>query len=188
MDADPAAAPATGDPDLWAACEERAVVRLTLAGGQRLTGRYTSRVGLHFLHRTGRDMPLIGEITGPYGPGDVLAVEVVRTRAQVLEDAHVRLHGKRVPGREPVTRAAPALPAVRRLRAHDGRLAPRPTRRAAGPVLPPRLTPTRLVPDSPGASLAGVGHPGRRDACLFLPTPARRPCRTGLACFRRVQC
>ena len=48
--------------------------------------------------------------------------------------------------------------------------------------------PTRLVPASPGASLAGVGHPGRRDACLFLPAPARRPCRTGLACFRRVPC
>ena len=104
MDADPAAAPATGSPDLWAACEERAVVRLTLASGQVLTGHYTSRVGLHFLHRTGRDLPLIGEITGSYGPGDVLAVEVVRTRAQVLEDAYVRLHGERVPGREPVTR------------------------------------------------------------------------------------
>ena len=104
MDADPAAAPATGSPDLWAACEERAIVRLTLASGQVFTGHYTSRVGLHFLHRTGRDLPLIGEVTGPYGPGDVLAVEVVRTRAQVLADAYVRLHGERVPGREPVTR------------------------------------------------------------------------------------
>ena len=104
MDADPAAAPPTDHLDPWAACEERAVVRLTLANGQMLTGHYTSRVGLHFLHRTGRDLPLIGEITGPYGPGDVLAVEVVRTRAQVLADAYVRLHGERVPGREPVTR------------------------------------------------------------------------------------
>ena len=106
MDTDPAAAPAPAarDADLWAACEERAVVRLTLASGQALTGHYTSRVGLHFLHRTGRDLPLIGEVTGPYGPGDVLAVEVVRTRAQVLADAYVRLHGERVPGREPRTR------------------------------------------------------------------------------------
>ena len=79
-------------------------MRLTLAGGQTLTGHYTSRVGLHFLHRTGRDLPLIGEITGPYGPGDVLAVEIVQTRAEVLADAYVRLHGERVPGREPVTR------------------------------------------------------------------------------------
>ena len=79
-------------------------MRLTLAGGQVLTGIYTSRVGLHFLHRTGRDLPLIGEVSGPYRPGDVLAVEVVRTRAQVVEDAYVRLHGERVPGREPVTR------------------------------------------------------------------------------------
>ena len=69
-----------------------------------LTGSYTSRVGLHFLHRTGRDFPLIGEVTGPYGPGDVLVVEVVRTRAQVLEDVYLRLHGERVPGREPRTR------------------------------------------------------------------------------------
>jgi len=80
------------------------VVRLTLADGQVLTGSYTSRVGLRFLHRTGRDLPLIGEITGPYGPGDVRAVEVVRTRAQVLDDVYVRLHGERVPGREPATR------------------------------------------------------------------------------------
>ena len=103
MDAD-LAAPATPDPDLWAACEEHAVVRLTLADCRALTGHYTSRAGLHFVHRTGPDLPLIGEITGPYGPGDVLAVEVVRTRAQVLEDVYVRLHGERVPGREPVTR------------------------------------------------------------------------------------
>ena len=105
MDADPAAAPVvTLGPNLWAACEERAAVRLTLASGQTLTGHYTSRVGLRFLHRTGRDLPLMGEVTGPYGPGDVLAVEVVRTRAEVFEDAYVRLHGERVPGREPVTR------------------------------------------------------------------------------------
>ena len=104
MDASPAAAPATTGPDLWAACEERAVVRLTLASGQMLTGNYTSRVGLHFLHRTGRDLPLIGEVSGPYQPGAVLAVVVVQTHAQVLEDAYVRLHGERVPGREPVTR------------------------------------------------------------------------------------
>ncbi len=90
--------------DLWATCEERAVVRLTLASSQVLTGNYTSRVGLHFLHRTGRDLPLIGEVSGPYWPGEVLAVEVVRTRAQVLEDAYVRLHGERVPGRESRTR------------------------------------------------------------------------------------
>ena len=104
MEASPAAAPAPTGPDFWAACEERAVVSLTLADGRTLTGAYTSRVGLHFLHRTGRDLPLIGEVSGPYQPGDVLAVEVVRTRAQVLADAYVRLHGERVPGREPRTR------------------------------------------------------------------------------------
>ena len=104
MEASPAAAPATTGPDLWAACEERAVARVTLATGQVLTGHYTSRVGLHFLHRTGRDLPLIGEVSGPYQLGDVLAVEVVRTRAQVLADAYVRLHGERVSGREPRSR------------------------------------------------------------------------------------
>ena len=65
-------------------------MHLTLASGQALTGHYTSRVGLHFLHRTGRDLPLVGEVTGPYGPGDVLAVEIVRTCAQVLADAYER--------------------------------------------------------------------------------------------------
>ena len=105
MDAtSPPAAAVTGGRDLWAGCEERAIVRLTLASGQALTGSYTSRIGLHFLHRTGRDLPLIGEVSGPYQPGDVVAVEVVRTRAQVLADAYVRLHGERVPGREPHTR------------------------------------------------------------------------------------
>jgi len=104
MDASHAASAVLDGPELWAACEERSVVRLTLADGKVLTGHYTSRAGMHFLHRTSRDLPLIGEVTGPYQPGDVLAVDVVRTRAQVLADAYVRLHGERVPGREPVTR------------------------------------------------------------------------------------
>ena len=103
-DRDPPGRPGPTLHDLWVACEERAVVRLTLTSGQMLTGAYTSRVGLHFLHRTGQDLPLIGEVSGPYLPDEVLAVEVVRTRAQVLEDVHVRLHGERVPGREPRTR------------------------------------------------------------------------------------
>ena len=104
MHADLAAAPATPGPDPWAACEERAVIRLTLADGQVLTGSHTSRIGLHFLHRTGPGLPLVGEVSGPYQPGDVLAVEVVRTRAEVLADVYVRLHGERVPGPEPRTR------------------------------------------------------------------------------------
>lgn len=41
MDAD-LAAPATPGLDPWAACEERAVVHLTLADGQVLTGHYTA--------------------------------------------------------------------------------------------------------------------------------------------------
>jgi len=61
----PPAATVGTSPDLWAACEERSIVRLTLHEGRILTGHYTTRAGMHFLHRTGRDLPLIGEITGP---------------------------------------------------------------------------------------------------------------------------
>ncbi len=52
------------------------------------------------------------------------------------------------------------------------------------------LTPAHLPPANPGASAAAVGHPGKGkcDACLFLSTPARRLCRAGLACFRRLPC
>ena len=89
VDADPAAVPATIGLDLRAACEERAVVRLTLADGQVLTGSYTSRVGLHFLHRTGRDLPLIGEITGPYG-NDSKAGQL-RHRRCLQCDAYARM-------------------------------------------------------------------------------------------------
>ena len=104
-DGDPSPAPdGVCGPNPFAACEERAVVRLVLADGSARTGSYTGRAGLHFLHRTGPGLPLIGEISGPYLSGDVLAVEVVQTRAQVLEDARARLHGERVPGREPATR------------------------------------------------------------------------------------
>jgi len=87
LDAPHAATAVAGGSDLWTACEERSVIRLTLADGQVLTGNYTSRAGMHFLHRTSHGLPLIGEVTGPYQPGDVLAVDVVRTRAQVLADA-----------------------------------------------------------------------------------------------------
>jgi len=76
-------------------------VRVILASGQVLTGNYTSRAGMHFLHRTGPTLPLIGEVSGPYQPGEVLAVEVVRTRAQMLEDAYARLHGGGGPGPPP---------------------------------------------------------------------------------------
>ena len=78
--------------------------------------------------------------------------------------------------------------ALRRLRADGGGAPPRPPRCARRPVLPTGLTPTRLGPASLGASPAGAGHPGRRDACLFLSIPALRPCRAGLSCFRRVPC
>jgi len=97
--------PDAGDAsDPWAGCEERAVVRVTLADGTILKGGYTGRAGLHFLHLTGRDQPLGGTASGPYRARDVRAVQIVRPRAEVIEDAEARLLGERVPGREPVTR------------------------------------------------------------------------------------
>ena len=91
-----------GDP--WAGREERAVVRVTLADGTILKGSYTGRARLHFVHLTGRDQPLGGAVSGPYGTRDVRAVQIVRSRAEVVEDAEARLLRERVPGREPVTR------------------------------------------------------------------------------------
>ena len=119
-------------------------MRVTFADGGVLTGSYTSRVGLHFLHRTGPTLPLIGEVSGPYQPGDVLAVDVVRTRAQVLADAYARLHGEGVPGREPQharrPRGAPAGPRQRRGRRGRRRApaapAPPPVRRGGRPHRP----------------------------------------------------
>jgi hypothetical protein len=90
-------------PDPFAACEERAVVRVVLHDGTVLTGAYTSRARLHFVHRTGPDLPLVGEVSGPFGTEEARSVEIVKTRAQVLQEAHVRMHGERVPGKEPVT-------------------------------------------------------------------------------------
>ncbi|MCR0984043.1 hypothetical protein [Roseomonas populi] len=58
----------------------------------------------HFLHRTGPGLPLVGEVEGPLLAADVLAVEVVMTRAEIREHAREVLHGPRGPGREPVTR------------------------------------------------------------------------------------
>ncbi len=99
----PNAVGVAGDP--WAGCEERAVVRVTLVDGTILTGGYTGRAGMHFLHLTGRDQPLGGTVSGPsYRARDVRAVQIVRSRSEVMEDAETRLFGERVPGREPVTR------------------------------------------------------------------------------------
>jgi hypothetical protein len=88
--------------DPFAACEERAVIQVVLRDGTTLTGAYTSRARLHFVHRTGPDLPLVGEVLGPFSAEDVRSVKIIKTRAQVLQDAYVRLHGDRVPGKEPV--------------------------------------------------------------------------------------
>jgi hypothetical protein len=90
--------------DPFAACEERAVIRVHLANGTTLTGSYTTRAQLHFVHRTGPDLRAIGEVSGPFSHADVLEVEIIKTRTQVLHEHYARLHGERVPGKEPVTR------------------------------------------------------------------------------------
>jgi len=76
----------------FAACEERAVVRVVLRDGTVLTGAYTSRARLHFVHRTGPALPLVGEVSGPFSTDDVHSVQIVKTHAEVLREAYVRLH------------------------------------------------------------------------------------------------
>jgi hypothetical protein len=92
-------------PDPFAACEERAAVRVVLREGAVLMGAYTSRARLHFIHRTAPDLPLVGEVSGPFSAEDVHSVQIVKTSAEVLQEAYERLHGERVPGKEPVTAA-----------------------------------------------------------------------------------
>lgn len=87
-----------------AACEERSIIELRFVDGRLLTGFYTARAGHHFLLRTGPGLPLIGQIDGPFEPGDIATVHILKSRAEVLAEARKRLHGERVPGRDPVTR------------------------------------------------------------------------------------
>ena len=79
-------------------------LRLTMHDGRVLEGAYSPAGRQHFLHRTGRDLPLIGQVDGPLQPAEIAVVEVLMTRAQVKEQARELLHGPRVPGREPETR------------------------------------------------------------------------------------
>lgn len=85
-------------------CEERSIIEVCFQDGKRLTGFYTARGGNHFLLRTGPGFPLIGQIDGPFAATDIAAVHILKSRAEVLADARMRLHGERVPGREPITR------------------------------------------------------------------------------------
>ncbi|QDJ12052.1 Hypothetical protein HVPorG_03903 (plasmid) [Roseomonas mucosa] len=84
--------------------EDRSRLRLTLRDGRVVDGIYNLIARQHFLHRTGPGLPLVGEVEGPLLADDILAVEVVMTRAQLRERGRELLHGPRVPGREPVTR------------------------------------------------------------------------------------
>lgn len=90
--------------DPFAACEERAVIRLTLADDTTLTGSYTTRAGFHFIHCTGRDRPPMGEVFGPFSASQVRSVLILKTRDEVLLHDYERLYGERVPGRDPVSR------------------------------------------------------------------------------------
>lgn len=84
--------------------EERSRLRLTLRDGRVIEGFYNPVAGQHFLHCTGPGLPLVGQVEGPIGAGDIAAFEVVMTRAEIREHARELMHGPRVPGREPVTR------------------------------------------------------------------------------------
>ena len=84
--------------------EDRSRLRLSLRDGRVIEGIYNPIARQHFLHRTGPGLPLIGEVEGPLLAADVIAVEVVMTRAEIREHARELLRGPRVPGREPVTR------------------------------------------------------------------------------------
>ncbi|PZP44295.1 MAG: hypothetical protein DI601_12825 [Azospirillum brasilense] len=84
--------------------EDRSRLRLTLRDGGVIEGLYNLVARQHFLHRTGAGLPLVGEVEGPLLAADVIAVEVVMTRAELRERGRELLHGPRVPGREPVTR------------------------------------------------------------------------------------
>lgn len=84
--------------------EDRSRLRLTLRDGRVIEGLYNLIARQHFLHRTGAGLPLVGEVEGPLLADEVIAVEVVMTRAELRERGREILHGPRVPGREPVTR------------------------------------------------------------------------------------
>lgn len=84
--------------------EERCRLRLTLSDGRVIEGLHNAVAGRHFLHRTGPGLPLVGEVEGPLQASDIRAIEVVMTRAALLEQGRELLQGPRVPGREPVTR------------------------------------------------------------------------------------
>ncbi|USQ74089.1 hypothetical protein NF552_23095 (plasmid) [Roseomonas mucosa] len=85
-------------------CEDRCRLRLTLRDGRVIEGLHNAVAGRHFLHRTGPGLPLVGAVEGPIEAGDIRAIEVVTTRAALLEQGRELLQGPRVPGREPVTR------------------------------------------------------------------------------------
>jgi hypothetical protein len=83
---------------------ERTVIRIEMKDGHILTGSYTGGAGFHFVHRTGANLPPLGEVVGPILAEDIVAARVLKTREEVLAEAHYKLFGDRVPGREPVTR------------------------------------------------------------------------------------
>ena len=84
--------------------EDRSRLRLALRDGRIIEGLYNPMAGQHFLHCTGPDLPLTGQVEGPLQADEIAAVEVVMTRAEIHEHARELLQGPRVPGREPVTR------------------------------------------------------------------------------------
>ena len=81
------------------------MLQITFRDGRALSGRYISVSRQHFIVCHGPCDPLHGRAEGPLERMVVRAVTVLKTRAEVLQEARDRLLGELVPGREPVTRA-----------------------------------------------------------------------------------
>ena len=87
----------------FASCEPNSEIRVILAKGAPLTGRYMTQAGMHFIHCRNQGIPGIGSVSGPFFAEDVVAVIVLRTAEEVHEELYERTRGTPLPGREPTT-------------------------------------------------------------------------------------
>lgn len=83
--------------------EERELLRVTLACGRAFTGRCTIVARRHYVLCPDPGN-LLGVVEGPLEQLELLALQVLQTRAEAIEEGRQRLLGDRVPGPEPVTR------------------------------------------------------------------------------------
>lgn len=76
-------------------------IRVRLRDGQMIVGSYLTIAGMHFVHV--RDGSPQGSVAGPFDAAVVIAVELLRTRDEVVADRRERARGERHIGREPIT-------------------------------------------------------------------------------------